>query len=110
MTNVGNILTVSLIQALTESDVAGRTFLMAPLVATRPNVGSGETVIIIDVPVKVPLSLPAFEQPSYRGVIDTNLALTLASITLVQNTYSTDVEFALTEGIFGNMHCSKGYF
>lgn len=98
-----NELTVSLTNPLTENDVEGRSYFMTILTATKPNVGKGSTVLLVNIPVTTPrpaIEIPAFQKTLYRGTINpTDYTLTVEDVVLTPSTYSSVVSFELVGGM-----------
>lgn len=94
--NVENIVTVSLTQDLTEEDIAGKLYLMTTLYANKADIGSGSTILLVNISVTTPqppIAVPSFEYTMYRGSIDTDMNLVIDNILLVENTYNEAISF-----------------
>lgn len=104
-----NTVTLSLVRALLDEDIADKSVLIVTVVATRANGETGSTTIIVDVPPAVPdpsIPVPTFEKADYTGTIDENLAgLTIEPIVLDASTYNGSVTFSLEGGNFSNFGC-----
>lgn len=86
---------VSLKAPITEENVAGKKFLTATIYASHPEVSSGSTVLLVDLP-NVPIVTtpkPYFEKSLVRGSINTDFELLLETITLTE--YTTDTTFSM---------------
>lgn len=91
---------VSLKSPITEENVAGKTFLTATISATHPEGYSGSTVLLIDLP-NVPVVTtpkPTFEKSLVRGSINSGMELSIETVVLIENTYSSDVTFSMSGG------------
>lgn len=100
-TNEANQITVSLARPLTDADVSGKTILLTTLVAERADVEAGSAVIVVDVPLDTTTppsesQVPTFEQGVYVGAVDAERQLGVLEVTIVQATFSTDVQVRLS--------------
>lgn len=80
--------------------MAGKTYLMATLVAKRETVPNGSTVLLIDIldPTSQPIPEDQiFQKPIYRGELNSRLELLLNDIPL-SSTVTNDVTYHLTGG------------
>lgn len=92
---------------MTDDDLLGRTFFLTVLVANLVGVGSGYTVLRFDTPVLTPEPTPigpAFEKPSFKGILDEERLLTFETVIVNATTYSEDIVFELTEGKIAPAH------
>lgn len=89
---------VSLKSPLTEENLVGKTFFTATISANHPEVPSGSTVLLIDLP-SVPVVTtpkPIFEKSLIRGSINAELELFVETIVLSESSYTTDTTFSMT--------------
>lgn len=103
--NEGNIITISLSNPLTDSDVLNRAVLMTTLVANRANVDPGNTVILVDIPTTTtpaPFAAPAFEKILYVGSLNVDRELLLEPLIITTETYDSSVTLSLEGGIICN--------
>lgn len=95
-------ISVSLKSPITEENLIGKKFFTATISANHPEVLSGTTALLIDLP-NVPIVTtpkPAFEKSLIRGTINSELELSVETIVLTTNTYYSDIEFLMTGGNF----------
>lgn len=94
-TNVANVISVTLLRPLTDTDIEGRSFLTTNLIANKPNVGSDTTVLLvnIDIPVTTPSPVPQFEKPMFRGSLSESKQLSMEVIALTTNTFTQSITF-----------------
>lgn len=96
--NSSNTVHFSLSRSLTENDVFNRTYLVAVLSASRPEVEPTSTVLLVNIPVTTPppeVVTPVFAEPVFRGSIDIHAALTMADVILRESTYTDEITFEL---------------
>lgn len=102
LASTGNTITLSLVRALLDEDIADKSVLIVTVIATRANGEIGSTTILVDVPPAIPdpiIPVPTFEKADYTGTIDENLTgLTIEPIILDASTYNSSVTFALEGG------------
>lgn len=101
VSNEGNVVTVKLLNELSDSDLVDQSLLTANVRASRENVGSGVASIAITTgtttPVPVPIS-PRFERTFYEGSISRENQLSFEVPTIDASTYTSDVVFELEGG------------
>lgn len=89
-------------QPLLQADLDEKTIFVATVQANRTATADiGLAMIVIDFPVTTPeppKALPDFEKTEYRGVISSDLLLTIEPI--IVSTYSEDLAFALDGGTY----------
>lgn len=98
-------LNVLLKSPITEENVNGKTFLTATISANHPEVFSGSTVLLIDLPIvpEITTPKPIFEKSLIKGSIDTDLQLFIETIVLLESTYTADTIFSMAGGM--NFYC-----
>lgn len=89
---------MSLAQPLTDAQILNRTYFQCELRATNSLSARGSSVLIVDIVQPVPIVVPKFTRPSFRGSLDLDLELTFEAVQLVEETYSPDVTFTLDGG------------
>lgn len=93
---------IALKSPITEENLIGKTFLTATISANHPEVFSGSTILLVDLP-SVPIVTtpkPAFEKSLVRGSINSELELLVETIVLTQSSYASDIIFSMTGGKF----------
>lgn len=93
---------VALKYPITEENLIGKPFLTATISANHPEVFSGSTVLLVDVPSEAIITAPkpTFEKSLIRGSINSELELIVEAIILTENSYTSDTTFSMTGGNF----------
>lgn len=93
---------VALRSPISEEYLIGKTFLTATISANHPDVSSGSTVLLVDVPREEMTTTPkpTFEKSLIRGSIDSDLQLVIEPIVLTVSSYTSDTVFSMTGGKF----------
>ncbi|KAG4078591.1 hypothetical protein HA402_003238 [Bradysia odoriphaga] len=84
-------LAVGLRSPITEKNLIGKTFLTAKISANHPEVPSGSTVLLVDLP-----TIPTFEKSLIRGLVNDDLELIVETIVLADGSYTSYTIFSLT--------------
>lgn len=95
------MVSVKLLNALSESDIVDKSVLTARVRASRDNVGSGVASIAITTGTTTPTPLPVsprFERTFYEASITKDNQLAFEVPKIVEATYSSDVTFDLEGG------------
>lgn len=92
---------VTLKEPLTEENLIGKAFLTATLTANHPEVVSGSSILLIDLPKTPPTTTtprPAFEKSLIRGSINSDLELAIENVVLTESSYEPEIIFTMTGG------------
>lgn len=95
---MNNTFTMSLLEPLSDAQILGRTYFQCELRATNSFGVQGSSSLIVDIVQPVPIVVPKFTKPLFRGSLDIILGLTLETVQLVEGTYGPDVNFTLDGG------------
>lgn len=93
---------VSVNANITEEDLIGKTFLTATITANHPEVASGSTVLLIDLPRVSTTTQPKpfFETSLTKGLINSELDLVIEDIVLAESSYTPETVFTMAGGNF----------
>lgn len=99
VSNVENILTITLASPLSEDNVNGRRYFRTEVTATN-SLNSRVPISILFVDIEQPPvnPNPKFTHPTFRGSLDIDLELTFEEVVLEEATYGDDVVFTLDGG------------